>query len=206
MRYYKAAVRLADGMLERFYDSTAGAFFDTPQSWNGVAPLGALSARRKPLQDSPTPAGNPTAVAALLRLEALDGNIKYREAAEDTLESFAGIVGHFGLYAGSYGLALERLLLDPMQVVVVGAGAEADQLEALAVASFAVNKTVVRLAPDQLIVGGLPPALEETVLHAPAPAGAKAWALVCKGRTCLPPIVETDALLQAMDETDAGRS
>ena len=206
MRYYKAAVRLADEMLERFYDRTAGAFFDTPQSWNGAAPLGALSARRKPLQDSPTPAGNPTAVAALLRLEALTGNITFREAAEDTLESFAGIVEHFGLYAGSYGLALERLLLDAMQIVVVGAGAEADQLEALAVAGFAVNKTVVRLAPEQLTAGGLPPALEETVLHAPAPAGANAWALVCKGRTCLPPIVETDALLQALEETDAARS
>ena len=206
MRYYKAAVRLADEMLERFYDRTAGAFFDTPQPWNGAAPLGALSARRKPLQDSPTPAGNPTAVAALLRLEALNENNTFREAAEDTLESFAGIVEHFGLYAGSYGLALERLLLDPMQVVVVGAGAEADQLEALAVAGFAVNKKVVRMAPEQLTAGGLPPALEETVLHAPAPAGAKAWALVCKGRICLPPIVETDALLHALEETDAARS
>jgi len=65
MRYYKAAARLTDVMLERFYDRTAGAFFDTPQSWDGAAPLGALSARRKPLQDSPTPAGNPTAVSAL---------------------------------------------------------------------------------------------------------------------------------------------
>ena len=40
-----------------------------------------------------------------------------REIAEDTLGCFAGIVEHFGLYAGSYGLALERLLLDPVQVV-----------------------------------------------------------------------------------------
>ena len=76
-------------------------------------PLGALTARRKPLQDSPTPAGNPTAAAALLRLEALSGKATYREIAEDTLESFAGIVEHFGLYAGSYGLAAERLLAGP---------------------------------------------------------------------------------------------
>ena len=84
--------------------------------------MGALAARRKPLQDSPTPAGNPTAAAALLRLEALSGRKEYREIAEDTLACFAGIVEHFGLYAGSYGLAAERLLLDPVQVVVVGSG------------------------------------------------------------------------------------
>ena len=85
-------------------------------------PLGALSARRKPLQDAPTPAGNPTAAAALLRLEALNGRKQYRDIAEDTLACFAGIVEHFGLYAGSYGLAAERLLLDPVQVVIVGSG------------------------------------------------------------------------------------
>ena len=107
-------------MIAKFYDRTAGAFFDTAAGTDGSVPLGALTARRKPLQDSPTPAGNPTAAAALLRLEELSGRKEYREIAEDTLESFAGIVEHFGLYAGSYGLALERLLLDPVQVVVVG--------------------------------------------------------------------------------------
>ena len=44
-----------------------------PRPQTGDSPLGALAARRKPLQDSPTPAGNPTAASALLRLEALSG-------------------------------------------------------------------------------------------------------------------------------------
>jgi hypothetical protein len=101
-----------------------------------VTPLGALAARRKPLQDSPTPAGNPTAASALLRLEALSGRQEYRDIAEDTLANFAGIVEHFGLYAGSYGLALERLLLDPVQVVIGGSGPEAARLEATAMARF----------------------------------------------------------------------
>ena len=164
----------------------------------GSTPLGALGARRKPLQDSPTPAGNPTAAAALLRLEALSGRTAYHEIAEDTLGSFAGVVEHFGLYAGSYGLALERLLLDPIQVVVVGTGEEADRLEATAVSGFAVNKTVVRLAPAQLVAGNLPDALAETLLQVPVPARAKAWAMVCRGRTCLPPITDADALLGAL--------
>ncbi|MGD0547905.1 MAG: thioredoxin domain-containing protein, partial [Terracidiphilus sp.] len=130
MRYYQAAVKLADAMIARFYDHSGGGFFDFA-AMPGETPLGALSARRKPLQDSPTPAGNPTAASALLRLEALSGRKEYREIAEETLASFAGIVEHFGLYAGSYGLALERLLLDPVQVVLVGSGPEAEQLEAI---------------------------------------------------------------------------
>jgi hypothetical protein len=199
MQFYRAAVKLADGLIARFYDRTAGAFYDAAAPQDGTPPLGALAARRKPLQDSPTPAGNPTAASALLRLEALSGRAEYREIAEDTLASFAGIVEHFGLYAGSYGLALERLLLDPVQVVVVGSGPEADRLEATAVARFAVNKTVMRIDPHRLVPGGLPDALAETLLHVPAPPGAEAWALVCLGRICLPPITDAENLLEALE-------
>jgi hypothetical protein len=195
MSYYHAAVKLADAMIALYHDRAAGAFYDTIIH---VAPLGALSARRKPLQDSPTPAGNPTAASALLRLEILSGRAEYREIAQETLASFAGIVEHFGLYAGSYGLALERLLLDPLQVVVVGAGTEADRLESLAMARFAVNRTVMRIAPERLVPGGIPEALAETLLHAPKPDGAKAWAIVCRAYTCLPPITSDEALAEAL--------
>ena len=198
MSFYAAAVKLGDAMIARFYDRTAGAFYDSAEPAKGTAALGALGARRKPLQDSPTPAGNPTAASALLRLEALSGRAEYREIAEDTLGTFAGIVEHFGLYAGSYGLALERLLADPVQVVVVGSGAEAERLETLAVAGFAVNKTVMRLAPARLVPGGVPEALGETLLQVPVPSGSEAWALVCRGRTCLPPITDADMLLQSL--------
>jgi uncharacterized protein YyaL (SSP411 family) len=198
MRYYQAAVKLADAMVAEFYDRTAGAFFDSAVGKDGTTPLGALTARRKPLQDSPTPAGNPTAAAALLRLENLSGRKEFREIAEDTLESFAGIVEHFGLYAGSYGLALERMILDPEQVVIVGSGPEADQLETVAVARFAVNKIVIRLTPQQIVADGLPGALAETVVQVPRPEGRAAWALVCRGRVCMQPVTDAEALLEAL--------
>jgi hypothetical protein len=201
MMFYRAAIKLADAMIEQFHDASSGGFFDTSAPLNDEPveiPLGALTARRKPLQDSPTPAGNPTAAAALLRLEALSGRKEYRDIAENALACFAGIVEHFGLYAGSYGLAAERFLLDPVQVVIVGSGSEAEQLVALATAHFAVNKTVMRIDPSRLVPGGLPEALEETLLQVPKPVGAKAWALVCRGRTCLPPIADEKALLKAL--------
>jgi uncharacterized protein len=200
-KFYRAAVKLADSMIEQFHDASAGGFFDTSAPLNdepAEIPLGALTARRKPLQDAPTPAGNPTAAAALLRLEALSGREDYRAIAEGTLANFAGIVEHFGLYAGSYGLAAERMLLDPVQVVIVGSGPDADRLEATAVAGFAINKTVVRIEPSKLVDGELPEALAETLLQVPAPAGTLAWALVCRSRTCLPPVTDSEVLLQAM--------
>ncbi len=197
MRYYKAAVRLADAMIDRFYDPAGGGFFDAA-ALPGREPLGALSACRKPLQDSPTPAGNPTAASALLRLEALSGRKEYRDVAAETLASFGGIVEHFGLYAGSYALALERLLADPVQVLIVGAGAEAARMEALAAHGFAVNKSVLRISTKQLIPDGLPEALAETLLQLSPPPEAEAWAVVCLGRSCLPPVTSADALREAL--------
>jgi uncharacterized protein YyaL (SSP411 family) len=199
MEFYHAATVLAEAMIARFHDRTAGGFYDAAPSPETPA-LGALKAWRKPLQDSPTPAGNPTAASALLRLEALSGKAEYRAIAEDTLASFAGIVEHFGLYAGTYGLALERLLLDPVQVVIFGSGAEAARLEALAVARYGVNKTIMRVGPFRVSSGGIPEALSQMLLNLPTAKGKDVAAIVCRGRTCLPPITDGEELLKAMEE------
>jgi len=197
MKYYHAALKIADALIARFYDRAAGAFYDAPVE-GGAARIGALVTRRKPLQDSPTPAGNPMGAAALLRLELLSGKGEYREIAEDTMASFAGIVEHFGLYAGTYGLVLERLLRDPIQIVVVGKCTEGSRLEAASEAGFKINKTVICIEPEHLVKGGLPEALEETLLNVPWPSGAEAWALLCKGRSCQPPITDLAMLEKAL--------
>jgi hypothetical protein len=77
-------------------------------------------------------------------------------------------------------------------------GWEAERLESLALSSFAVNRTVIRIASERLVPGGLPPALAETLLQLPKPDGAQAWAIVCKGHTCLPPITGAEALREAL--------
>ncbi|HMF64567.1 MAG TPA: thioredoxin domain-containing protein, partial [Edaphobacter sp.] len=150
MRYYRAAEEIGEAAVKRFYDSVGDGFFDTEALAEGETRLGVLGARRKPLQDSPTPAGNPTAAALLLRLEALNGREDYAAKALDTLETFAGVVEHFGLYAASYGLALQRMVQRTVQVCVIGEDAEARRLEAVALARYAVNKSVIRLRRDQL--------------------------------------------------------
>jgi len=193
LHYYTIADQIAESIVERFYDTVGEAFFDTEPATPGETRLGALSARRKPLQDSPTPAANPTAASLLLRLEALNGNAEYRTKAKATLEAFAGIVEHFGLYAASYGLALRRLLETPVQVCIFGEDGLARQLEAAALARFAVNKTVIRLGRDQ--IDALPPLLVETLPHLPALKEPGSFAVVCSGNTCQPAVKDIDSLI-----------
>jgi uncharacterized protein YyaL (SSP411 family) len=199
MRYYTAAEAIMEMALARFYDVTGCGFFDTEAAAEGEVRLGALVTRRKPLQDSPTPAGNPVGASLLLRLEALNGREDYSVKALETLETFAGIVEHFGLFAASYGLALQRMVLRGVQVCIIGDDAAARRLEAVALARYAVNKSVIRLRKDQL--GSLPPSLAETLPHLPGLDGEGSFAVVCSGRGCLPPVSTADDLIAAMNQT-----
>jgi uncharacterized protein YyaL (SSP411 family) len=190
-RYFEAALNLADAAITKFYDQDRGGFFDT--DINGADKIGALSARRKPLQDSPTPAGNPVAAALLIRLEALNGRAEFGVMAKETLECFAAIVEHFGLYAASFGLALRRLISPPIQVVIIGSDEAANALEGTALHPYAVTKSVIRLPS---IAAKLPPTLAETIPHLPPQPGS--FAVVCSGYTCGLPISSADDLREAI--------
>jgi uncharacterized protein YyaL (SSP411 family) len=194
LHYYDAAAELMEGALQRFYDSAGGAFFDTERPAEGERRLGALGTRRKPLQDSPTPAGNPMAATLLMRLSELSGRLDFAEKAQETLEAFAGVAEHFGLYAATYALALQRLVREPVQVCVVGGDANARALEAAALGQYAVNKSVVRL--ERVRAGKLPPVLETTLPRLPKMEGS--FAVVCSGHTCQPPVKTADELTAAL--------
>ncbi|SDF14406.1 thioredoxin domain-containing protein [Terriglobus roseus] len=190
--YYLAAEQIAETLLRRFYDGRGGGFYDTPS--DAAELIGALITRRKPIQDAPTPAGNPAAAMLLLRLHELSGKQVYRDNAQETLETFAGIVEHFGLYAATFALALGQFSRPPVQVVIVGDGEEAARLELIALTPFAVNRTVIRVKAEQM--DALPPALMETVAKMPREEGV--YALVCSGMTCHPPIRDVEELITAL--------
>jgi uncharacterized protein len=192
MRYYEAALELTECALARFYDADGGAFFDTEKPAMGERRLGALVTRRKPLQDSPTPAANPMAAMLLMRLAELNGRLDFAEKAQETLETFAGVVEHFGLYAATYALALQRLVREPIQISVVGNDAKAVLLQRAALERFAVNKSVARFQQ----VWALPPVLERTLSRLPAVEGS--FALVCSGHTCQPPVTTVEELIEVL--------
>ncbi|MHB8389713.1 MAG: thioredoxin domain-containing protein [Acidobacteriaceae bacterium] len=199
LRYYQYAETVADAMIARFYDATGGGFFDTAQNAFAAEPLGVLAARRKPLQDSPTPAGNSLAAMLLVRLSELSGNNDLREKGEDALEAFAGVAEQFGLYAGAYGLALQRFLLPPVQVCVIGDDEEARRLALVATARYAVNKTVLSLSRAVVEQCELPPALAETLPHLPELKTGRSFVVVCRGTICQPPVHEPEALIELLN-------
>ncbi len=196
LRYFKLAKQIGDAMVERFFDSAEGGFFDTPTTSGQT--LGVLGTRRKPFQDSPTPAGNSVAAIVMMRLHAYTNDATYRDKARQTLEVIAGMAGQFGIFAATYGIAAVEFAHPHTQIVIVGDGDMADALHNASIHHFQLNQSVLRL---KTVEGELPPALMETIPNLPGVKDGKATAVVCSNFTCHPAIhdlVELKKLLRQL--------
>jgi uncharacterized protein YyaL (SSP411 family) len=181
LSYFKFAKDIVDSRIARFFDATGGGFFDSEPGAEGQS-LGVLATRRKPLQDSPTPAGNPMAAIALVRMHHYTGDAGYHDKAEQTLETFAGVAEQFGIFAATYGIAVAHFLESPVQVVVIThEGESGAELYAEAIAPFAFHKTALRLRADQVVAENLPPVLAATIPNLPQLRAGKSFAVLGKG-------------------------
>ncbi len=219
LSYFRFAREIAEAMVEGFYDRDGGGFFDTrfetffePRAaagesagrstgatGSGPGALGILGTRRKPFQDSPTPAGNSAAVIALVRLHGYTNEAAYREEAERTLEVYAGVAAQHGIFAATYGLAVAHFAAPHTQIVVVGEDALAGELYRAAVRRLSLTAAVVRLDASKAVAQNLPPALAETIPHLPALAGERSFAVVCTEFACQAPVFEAEELVRVLD-------
>lgn len=218
LSYFRFARSIADAMVNGFFDSADGGFFDTRTVATAEdaekTALGILGTRRKPFQDSPTPSGNAAAAIALLRLhgyandlsannlaadDAQQNAVSYRDQAEQTLEVYAGVAGQHGIFAATYGLAVARFFQPHTQILIVGNDKAATQLYRAAVKPLALSTAVLRLDADKAVAQNLPPALAETIPNLPALGEGKSFAVVCSGFACQPPIFDPQELALALE-------
>jgi len=198
LSYFNFARRIADAMVARFFDPVSGGFFDTETILSDEKVLGVLGTRRKPFQDSPTPAGNSVAAIALLRLHAYTNDADLRNKAEQTIEIIAGLAAQYGLFAATYGIAAVHLAHPHAQIVIVGNGDGAARLYKAAVAPYSVSKAVLKLVANKAVPQNLPPALAESIPQLPAVREEKTVAVVCSGFTCQPPISDPEELTRSL--------
>lgn len=173
------AIRLADSLLELFFDARAGGFFFTPDD------VDAVVHRLKPVTDTALPAGAAVAARALIRLGYLVGETRYLAAAEETLK----FAWQPMLQAPHAHMAMLNALDEHMarpDIVVIRCD-EASMPQWLApTKSYAPRRQVYLI--DETI-SELPGAL---AAREPLPGGV---AYLCKGPVCAPPVESARALL-----------
>ena len=198
LSYFSFAQRIAEAMVDRFFDPVSGGFFDTGKTSPDQKILGVLGTRRKPFQDSPTPAGNSVAAIALLRLHSYTNDAGLHDKAEQTIEVIAGLAAQYGIFAATYGIAAVHLSQPHTQIVIVGNGEPAGRLHAAAIAPYSASKSVLKLAASKAVPQNLPPALAETIPYLLAVEEERTVAVICSGFTCLPPISDPDELTRTL--------
>jgi uncharacterized protein YyaL (SSP411 family) len=174
---------LAEVLLERFEDRSAGGFFFTSHDHE------SLIHRPKVGHDNATPSGGGVAALALLRLGHLVGEPRYLEAAERCVGAFYPAMQRYPGGFASAAMALEELLTPPTIVVLRGAApALRPWLQALA----------PEFRPATLVLGidavthDLPAALDKPA----APGRVNAY--VCRGVSCLEPVSRVEALRDSL--------
>src|ERR1700738_1387444 len=191
LSYFDFAQRIVDKMVDRFFDPVSGGFFDTAAGGTEKV-LGVLGTRRKPFQDSPTPAGNSVAAIALLRLYAFTNQKSYREQAEQTLELPAGLAGKFGIFAATYGIAAVHFSQPHTRIVIVGDDDVSQQPYAIAASFFGLDNSILKLPANEAVAQNLPPSLAETIPHLTGATKGKSAAVLCYGVSCQPPIFDPE--------------
>ena len=111
-RWLEAARGLHATLAQRFADP-AGGFFRTPDGHE------ELLAREKPAYDGAEPTGNSVAALTLLRLAELTGDHGYRAQAEALLASFGALLAAAPAALGEMLLAVDFLLAQPREIVLV---------------------------------------------------------------------------------------
>jgi hypothetical protein len=178
-RWYHEARAIADTMIGRFADDEHGGFFTTASDHErGFA-------RRKDLDDSPTPAGASSAAFGLLRLARLTGEYEYERRALGVLRVRAPIVGRHPHGFGHVLQALDFYLAPVREVAIVGdAGGELAR--------------VVRgqYRPHVVIAGGAADGVP--LLEGRTPVDGRPTAYVCEHFSCRAPVTGSDELASAL--------
>jgi len=186
-RWFVAARELADVILDHFVDP-AGGFFDTADDHE------SLVTRPKDPQDNATPAGGSMATLALLRLAALTGEERFRDAADRALATVTAFLGRYPTGFANWLSAAELAVGGIVELAIVGDPDAAETRALLATATAGGRRDlVVAVARD-------PAASIVPLLADRASIGGRATAYVCRQFTCRLPVTEPAALAGQLAE------
>ncbi|MDX9990636.1 MAG: hypothetical protein RBS68_01180, partial [Anaerolineales bacterium] len=192
-RWFAAAQKLADEMIERFSDP-AGGFFDTPSEQAGTDGQPPLLYRPKELQDNALPSGNALAVEALLRLAALTDRADYRAVGESGLRLAAEQAIRYPTAFGRWLGAADFALATVKQVALVGDPTQAGTKALLTAVRARWQPNLVIAASGLPLPPNAPPLLSERPLLENRPT-----AYVCEGFVCKAPLNQPKELEKLLE-------
>jgi uncharacterized protein YyaL (SSP411 family) len=182
--YLDFAIELAAAMLEKFFDTQNGGF------WQSAVGSKNLILRLKDDYDGAEPSGNSVAVLSLLKLAAIAGQRRFAEAAEKTFGLFAERLQKLPQAVPFLLQGLDFWLQEPARVVIAGQRDSAKFQELLRAAHSVYQ-------PNKVVLGtaGAVDEFSKTL-----PARGEATVYICHGNTCQPPTEDATEVRELLAE------
>jgi len=178
LRWLLESRRLALLAVDLFADDERGGFYDTPADGE------ELVARRKDLDDNPTPSGNSMLAYVLLRLARIWGDDELERKGVGVLRLVRDLLPRAPSAFGWTLCALDLYLSPPRELAIVGA--PHDDIARAALAEF---------DPNAVVAFG--PAEEVPLLAGKTRVGGKPTLYVCERFACRAPLTDPDAIADA---------
>ena len=181
-RWLREAIRLTEKMVELFWDSSSGGFFNSSSDF---------LVKVKEGYDGPTPSGNSVAVLTLLRLHGLTGREEFSLKAETTMKVFGDAV-ESSPFSHTQMLCGLDFWHGSREIVVAG-GEGSDLREVL-------TEIHRRFIPDKVLAfsdGGIPEI--SALTQGKTSIGGKPTVYICQNFACRSPITELEPLAKALD-------
>jgi uncharacterized protein YyaL (SSP411 family) len=185
-QHLQFAIKLADLLLEHFYDDKNGGFYFTADDHE------TLMHRPKALADDATPSGNGIAAFALQRLGFLLGETRYLDAAEKTLQGAWKAMEEYPHGHVSLITALEEYLHHPETIIIRGEEDETNRWLSSAAKLYSPRRMVFAIPAD---AEDLPGALAERKAQED-----QTIAYRCIGTQCSLPVTSWEALAADLSE------
>jgi uncharacterized protein len=189
LSYLEHASALTEEMLAHFLDTEDGGFYLTAVE-NDDLPF-----RQKPSADAAIPSGNSVAFGNLLRLSWLTGRTEFADHGFDAGRGFSRFLerapeGHTMMLAWH-----EALLMDPVEVIIVGHRDSSDTQEKLHALARAYLPNMVVIFKPADSGGGQRLAKIARFTSDYSMVNGKATAYVCRGFICNLPTTDTEEML-----------
>ena len=189
IRWFHAALELADTLCQQFWDEDDGGFFDTSKDHE------TLVSRPKEVTDNAIPAGNSVTIELLLRLARLTGRTEYEQKATAVLRGLSDYMRQHPTAFGHLLSALELQLAPSQEIAVVG---PSDDPATRALLSVVWNHYL----PHRVIALGAPEdafsAQEIALLEDRDQLQGRPTAYVCENFACMMPVTDPDALAKQL--------
>ena len=190
--WLKQAIKLAETMVELFWDDDTGTLYDTGDMHEN------LFVRPRSIHDSPVPSGSSAATSVLLKLAVLADNERFRHIASQSLQSMQDFLERYPLGFANWLCALDFHLSSPKEIVIIGPRnnqATSELLRAL-YSTWLPDKVVAACDPDD------PTALTELkLLEGRQMVNNLPTAYVCENYTCKTPITDPALFTSQLQES-----